>query len=261
MIDNDCDGQTDEDGVCPLPMCAQDDQEPNDSVTTGFAMSINQPLWGFTCQGDMEFFALPVLTAGSTYRINVAFPHSTSDIDIKLYRNGSVWKSSDSVTDHEQITFTAAAGDTYVVEVDNLDPTASNFYRITLLKTWACGSDDAFESNDTISTASLLPQSWRASAYNCADNNDWYLLGRHASGVTLDVRAYFGTGLFGGGDIDMVLYGDSDGDNTYEPLVQANAGGSDEFLTHTTTFESLYFVRVFTYDPLDSNDYDIYWTK
>ena len=254
-VDNNCDGNIDEGGVCPTPSCAQDDQEPNDSLGTAFVLQKATPAWGLTCSGDAEFFELSGLTLGQPHRIYLAFPHSNSDLDLKLYRDGVVVDDALSGSDHERIEFTPAANSTYVVEVVNYGA-QDNFYRVNVVDTWDCSRDDEFEQNDAINQATLLIQGWRAPAYSCATSDDWYYLGQHPANTILSVDLFFSTFL-GDGDLDMELYHDPDGDNTFEVARTANSGGGDELLSYTTTHQGLYFVRVYSYSTFDANDYDI----
>ena len=136
-----------------------------------------------------------------------------------------------------------------------------NFYRLNLVDDWDCDFDDTFENNNTISTATLLPAGWRTDVYMCYGSQDWYFLGQHPAGTTLSIDLFFSTGFFGGGDLDMALYGDQDGDNTYEIIKTAASGGDDEYLTHTTTWQGNYFVRVYGYLDAEENDYEIRWSN
>jgi len=259
MIDNDCNGQIDDGGVCGTPVCGDDPQEPNDTLASGFALQLDTPSWNFTCAGDADYFTLPAFTAGESYRVFIAFPHASADLDLVLYKNGAVSFTADSSTDHEGIQFTAEAGATYAVEIRNVSMT-EGFYRISLIEDWPCESDDFFENNHTISTASLMPTGWRTYAYMCGGSDDWFYLGEYNAGETLQIDTYFDAGLFGGADLDMELFADDNGDNTYDRVASGTSGGSDEDITYTTTFTSHYFLRVFSYGGGD-NSYEIQWTK
>lgn len=260
MIDNDCDGQVDDGGVCGAPVCGDDPQEPNDTLATGFALQLDTPSWNFTCAGDADYFTLPAFTVGESYRVFIAFPHANADLDLVLYKNGAVSFTADSSTDHEGIQFTAEAGATYAVEIRNRSMT-EGFYRISLIEDWPCESDDFFENNHTISTASLLPYGWRTYAYSCGSSEDWYYLGEQDAGVRMQIDTYFDAGLLlGGGDLDMELWADYDGDNSFEKVDSGISVGDDEDIDYTATGKSHFFLKVFSYDG-DDNSYDIYWTK
>jgi len=254
--DEDCDGVVDN-GAC-MTNCSDDPQEPNETLATAFALSLDSPVWGFTCGADREFYSLAV-TSGVVHRVYLSFPHANANLDLKLYEDGIEVFATTSSTDHEGIQFTPQAGSTYAVEVAN--PSGlDNFYRLNLVDDWDCDFDDTFENNNTISTSTLLPAGWRTDAYMCLGSQDWYFLGQHPAGTLLSVDLYFSTGFFGGGDLDMALYGDQDGDNTYDIITTAASGGDDEFLTHTTTWQGNYFLRVYGYLDSEENDYEIRWS-
>jgi len=255
-VDEDCDGVIDN-GACMMA-CSDDQQEPNDTLATAHTLTVDSPIWGFTCGADREFFSLDA-TPGVLHRVYLSFPHSNSDLNLKLYENGVEVFDVSSTTDHEGMQFTPQAGSTYAVEVDN--PSGlDNFYRLNLVDDWDCDFDDTFENNNTISTATLMPASWRTGAYMCYGSQDWYFLGQQPAGTQLSIDLYFTTSFFGDGDLDMALYGDQDGDNTYDIITTAASGGDDEFLTHTTTWQGNYFVRVYGYLDSEENDYEIRWS-
>ena len=140
-IDNDCNGVVD-DG-CPAPACASDAQEPNESLAQAYSITTNSPYLGFTCAQDKEFFKLNV-TAGVRHRVHIAHPHSFSNLDLLLYEDNVVVFNSNSTSDHEGIEFTPTAGKTYHVEVRNLQG-QQNYYRLSVIDSWACDRDDVFE--------------------------------------------------------------------------------------------------------------------
>lgn len=255
-IDNDCNGTVD-DG-CPLPACANDSQEPNNSLTQAYNIAVNQPYIGFTCQQDKEFFKLNV-TAGTRYRVNLAFPDSSSNLDLALFENNVEVFVSDSLSDHEGIEFTAQAGKTYHVEVRNIEA-RENFYRISLTDNWACAEEDAFEVNDSINYLNILPKGWRAPAYICRGNRDVFYIGEVTSGKTITINAFFSTRLLGGGDLDLLLYGDNDNDGTFDFIKRADTSGDNERLVHTTTFTGRYAFIVQGFNNT-YNRYEIRWAE
>ena len=257
--DNDCDGQIDEGSVCMTPMCAQDDQEVNDSVAQAFAMTLEDPITGFTCAGDAEYFSLPV-TAGTTYRLYLSFPHQLADLDLNLYENGTLLIASDSVTDHEGVQFPAKAGSSYVAEVQYISG-QDQVYRLELVDDWACPEWDVFEHNNQISDAPYLLENWQAPAHMCSTDEDWYYIGEQVAGATISIEAIFSTSFFGDGDLDLELYSDPDGDNTYSVAKAATASGDDEYLTYTVPTTGPFFIRVFPYSASDDNYYSIRWSN
>lgn len=261
-LDNDCNGVVDDNMVCPVPSCANDPQEPNDTQAQAFSLNVNSPVLGLTCAVDKEFFKLNV-TPNKTYRINLAFPHSRSDLDLVLYDNGAAYRTADSASDHEQLQFTAQAGHTYTVEVKNYGA-RDNFYRLSVVDSWACSDDDAFEKNDAISSANYLVPGWTMPAFLCTGNRDFYYLGELDASKTITVDIFYSLSFFlGEGNLDLALYGDDDGDGTFDLLRSATTAYDDERLTYTTTYRGRYAVMVYGRDyALDDadNDYDIRWS-
>jgi len=257
-LDNDCNGTPDDGMVCMLPACAQDANEPNDSISGAYMLMRDTPRWGLTCQTDREFFQLDV-APGVTHRLNVAFPHSLSDIDITLYEDGAPLRNATSISDHEIIEFRPLAGRTYVAEIVNLGGN-DTFYRVNVTQDWSCSDEDAFGDNSTFNDAALLLSDWRTPVYMCSNTEDWYFLGEVMAGERIDVDAFF-TLFFGFGDLDMQLFGDEDGDGTYTSVQTAQTGTRNESLSYTAGATSRFYLRVYPYTASDSNDYDILWTK
>lgn len=259
-LDNDCDGVVDQ--GCPpppTPACGDDPYEPNNTLATAHVVTVNQGAFGFICMGDSDYFELPT-SAGVTYRLNLAFPNSNADLDLVLYEDNGVSRTSISVTDHEQIEFTAQANKTYHAEIRNI-ANGSNFYKLALTDTWDCSQEDALEPNDQLSYVNLLPSGWRTDAFICPNNRDFYYMGTVDSGETITIGAYFTTSFFlGEGDLDLYLYGDDDGDGTFNQIATAETSGDDEFLTHVATFTGRYAFIVRGYAS-DDNDYEILWVK
>ena len=242
-VDNDCNGIVDDGMVCPTPSCASDPQEPNETLAQAFVVNTNAAVLGRTCAGDKEFFRLNV-TPGRSHRVNLAFPHSLSDLDLILYEDGQVLRRSDSASDHEMITFTPVAGRTYTAEVVNFGGRDA-FYRFSVIDAWSCSSEDAFERNDGISVTNFLPAGWRIPLYMCSNNDDWFYLDEVDAGKTITINAYFRVSfLLGSGDLDLFLYGDDNNDGTYQLLKSATGSGSNETLTHLTTYRGRYAVVV-----------------
>ena len=259
-LDNDCDGVIDQ--GCPpppTPACGDDPYEPNNTLATAHSVTVNQGRFGFTCTTDKDFFALPT-TPGQAYRLNLAFPHANSDLELVLYEDNVVYRRATSSTDHEQIEFTARANKTYHAEVENPSG-ATSFYKLALTDSWACSEEDALENNDNLSLINLLPSGWRTDAFICSNNRDFYYMGTVNAGETITIGAYFTTSFFlGEGDLDLLLYGDEDGDSTFTRITTAETSGDNEFLQHVAAFTGRYAFIVRGYGG-DDNDYEILWVK
>ena len=244
-IDNDCNGLIDDGNACSVtPACGQDTQEPNNSLIAPFAMTTGRHYVGQTCAGDREFFSLPAVV-GKEYRINVAFPHSLSNLDLHFYENGVDVFSTVSTSDHEAIIMTAQANTTYAAEVRNtgMMPT---YYLITLTDDIPCPAEDVFGANQSINTAAPFPRFWTAPVYMCKNVVDWFYLGDVDTGKTIKVDAFFTTGFFSGDDdIDFHIYGDPDGDNTYSVMASGTSSGNNESRAYLTTHKGPFYLKVF----------------
>ena len=98
------------------------------------------------------------------------------------------------------------------------------------------------------------------SAYICSNNRDVFYLGNVNSGEKITINAYFNVGFFGGGDLDVELYGDDNNDGTFQRIKRAATGNDNETLIHTSTFTGRYAVIVEGFQG-ESNNYDIRWRK
>ncbi len=260
-LDNNCDGQVDEGNICP---CGDDPREPNDTLATGATIAQDTPTWNFICDTDSDFYRIPNnLVDGQQYAAMIAYPEVLGELQIAFYRNGTnTFTTQLNGTDHTGVRFTYTAGDTHDIEIIH-NGTMENFYRLNLvIEDPNCTNNpDFFEHNDTINTATLFTPGWLTQAHICNDEDDWYYLGNIPSGETIDIETFFEAGLFSsGGDIDLELYADPQGDGTYEVIHSATSGGSDEYLTHTTSHEGAYFLRVYAFDDT-SNPYEIRMTR
>jgi hypothetical protein len=267
--DNNCDGQIDEGGVCMSGMgvCMNDTfQEPNDTNATAWPLAISTPLLGLTCTADKDFYILSGLTTGQSTRVHLAFDHAVSDLDLRLYRNGSQVSSSLSSSDHEAITFTPQANSTYTIEIRPL-PGNNNVYRVltTPVSALACSGDDAFAPNYSLAQAAFLVRSATESslsglqfdAYHCGTaQDDWYDLGDVPAGKTIWGEIWDPDCIFSCPDFDLELL-------WYNPATGAtvskdtSVGSADnERVQHTVTASDAgrYYLRV--YSPLgDRNNY------
>ncbi len=257
-LDNDCNGTPDDGITCTAPACAQDNQEPNNSIQSAFLTGANAPVLGLTCQSDLEYYTLDA-AVGVPHRINVSFPHGVSDQDLVLFENGVEVQRADSVTDHEQLVFTPRAGTVYTAQVTNPSG-ATTFHRLTVTPDWDCTSEDEFSPNHSAAQQAFLLKNWLAPAHMCSGGDDWYVLGQVTAGERVFVDAFFRAGFFdSGADLDMDLYANYDGDTTIERVVESVELFSDESIEYTATGTTLLYVHIYAAGG-GSNDYDIGWT-
>ncbi len=100
------------------PRCAADGAEPNNfSFEPADAATYEDtPL---TSCGDDDWFAFTAPVAGN-YIARIDFAHSDGDLNLAAYRSGATtpFAVSDTITDDEQVSFTAAAGETVLLQID-----------------------------------------------------------------------------------------------------------------------------------------------
>ncbi len=276
--DNDCNGMIDDIPECePVsPACGADAYEPNETIAAAKPVAVGARFRAKTCSQDLDFYRLEV-TAGVTYRVNLAFQHARSDLDLYILKDGVEITRGYTSTDHETVTFTATAGSTYVAEVRNYSG-QDNDYRFTLIaNSEVCSGDDAFEASHDLHPANYLPPGWTNSGFMCEaslacckpTNNgrsgDWYYLGMVPGGSRIDVTALFSTSFWlGNRDLDLRLYENRTTSNTFSQVRSAETGGDNEHLTYTVpgpSSESIpYYLKIESSDGYE-NDYTIRWTR
>jgi subtilase family serine protease len=100
------------------PRCAADGAEPNNfSFEPADAATFEDtPL---TSCGDDDWFEFTAPTAGN-YVARIDFLHRDGDLNLAVYRDGAATPLaiSDSITDNEQVSFSAAAGETLLLRID-----------------------------------------------------------------------------------------------------------------------------------------------
>ena len=253
-VDNDCNMAIDDGGACDV--CTADLNEPNDTIATATTLNVDSRLLGVVCPGDSDFFKLSV-TAGNTVRIGLKYPEIISNLNIVGYEDGLSIGTFDSFdVDEETIVLTASANIEYVIEIQNTG-TTFNLYHVSLLDTdtQICAGEDTFAPNTTRATSAFLPPGWLTEAGVCGGSEDWYFLGEVTMGETIRADIY-NTDI--GGDLDLFLHGDPDGDGTYQQLANSSGSGTDEFFNYLVTQTGDYYLRVFDYSGI-GDEYDIEW--
>lgn len=251
--DNDCNNIVDDGGVCSI--CQSDIFEPNDVESDAELVQVNTPRWGFTCPGDTDWFELETQT-GTTYHIYVTFPEERSDLLIRGWVDGvNVITGDTTGRDYEEFVVTGDSSKTFQIEVvdrDNID----SFYRVSLVDEWNCFDEDGFVPNQAIQTAALLPQGWITEAFMCDGvGSDWFRMGELTAGDPL----YVGINGDGFTDLDLHVWGDPDGDNTYERMLNSATFSSLEEIDTTVPHTGDFFIEVVDFDGF-GGAYDIGWT-
>ena len=255
-LDNDCNGIPDDGIMCMGPACGEDPQEPNNALSAGFLTAPETPLIGLTCQTDLEYYTLDTV-AGTTYRLNLAFPHDLSDQDLVLYEDGIEVQRADSFSDHEQLVFTPRLGSVYTAQVTN--PSGSETYhRLALTSSWDCTSEDEFSPNQNPNDAAFLLQGWLTPAHLCSGSEDWYRLGEVNAGDVVRADIFFSSFLCLGSDLDIELYTNYDNDAQLELATRSTGACADDDAEFTATGTTQVYMRVYPFSGGGTN-YDVGW--
>lgn len=252
-IDNDCDGTIDN-GVCAI--CQGDIFEPNDAPADATLVHVDSPIWGYSCPNDTDWFELETQT-GVDYHIYVTFPEATSDLLVRGWVDGvNVITGDTAGRDYEEFIVHGDASKTFQIEVVERDSVES-FFRVSLVAQANCSAEDGFVPNQSQATAAQLPANWVTEMYMCPGYlSDWYYLGNLTAGDDLYV------GIVGdpaGTDLDLHLWGDPDGDGTFERMNGSATFDTTEDFDIPVPHSGPFYVEVRDFLG-DGGSYDIGWS-
>ncbi|WP_425614765.1 pre-peptidase C-terminal domain-containing protein [Anatilimnocola sp. NA78] len=135
--------------------------------------------------------------AATTANVSLAFLHSAGDLDLELYNSfGQRLKISQSVTNSESVSLSGLAAGTYYARVYGYRGVTNPDYDLTVnLGTTTPPppptlTDDGYENNDTLATASnlgTLTANANVSNLVLADSNDWFRFVTTATGASTNV--------------------------------------------------------------------------
>jgi hypothetical protein len=93
--------------------CSDDGYENNDSPAAASSVGSGSHSGLMVCTLDDDYFTINAGSSGVT--VSIAFSHAEGDIDLALYKNGSVVSTSTSVSNSERVT--ASGSGTYQVRI------------------------------------------------------------------------------------------------------------------------------------------------
>ncbi|MEW5855245.1 MAG: PPC domain-containing protein [Myxococcota bacterium] len=197
------------------PGCTDDAFEDNDTSAAATAVTPGSRN-GQVCSGDDDYYRI-TLGAGETIQVDVLFTDADGDLDLRLRdSNQAVVASSTSTNDDENLTYTAATGGTFYIQVYGWQGAANDYVmNITVTQPAGC-TDDNQEPNNGSAAARALPTS-PASLKICPGDDDWFTVSLVA-GETFSVSAAF---THANGDLDLRLY-DTDGTTVLASSVTSN---------------------------------------
>ena len=244
------------DVVTASPNCAYDDLEPNDSTSSpAFA----PPAWypGLSaCPTDDDYFQV-FLDSGDEITVDLTFSDAEGDIDLAILDAAGTWVAgSSSSNDNESATYTATSAGLHQVRAFlylDAGGQPGNPYDMDLFVDPAappCTPGDAFEPNDTDTTAASV---WATTFYAlgaCPAEGDYYAIDL-AVGDVLTVDFLFSDAE---GDIDVDLY-----DPSGAWVDGSSSSSDDETLTYTADAAGAWVIRAELYSDTGVHTGNFYW--
>jgi hypothetical protein len=228
--------------------CSDDSYEDNDSCPDAAPIPPGTYSDLQICSGDEDWFAIE-LDAGAILTATIRFSHVLGDLDMFLLDDTcSSWLGvSASVTDDEQVSYTAPADGTYRLVVEG-HAGAENRYDLEIeVRSGRC-QDDMYEDNDDCATASLLAPGSYPDLQVCSGDEDWFAI-ELAVGHTLTATIRFSHVL---GDLDLRLLDNSCSGS----LIVSTSITDDEQVVYTASTADTYKLKVSGYQGAQ-NSYDL----
>ncbi len=197
--------------VGPLDPECPDDFENNDSssnptdITSG---TYGLLVCGQTSNGVDDDWFRTLLQPGETLNVRLDFIHSSGNIDLFFYTDGSFslpLARSQTINDFEELSYTAQREQYIYYRVNTYSTVPANAYDMTVSVTPApaCADDDS-EENDTAATAAVMDSpGFLDRRAKCEDDEDWY-----SFQVTENQQAEVYANFFGDADVDLFVYSD-----------------------------------------------------
>jgi hypothetical protein len=181
--------------------------EPNDSRS--------EPAWWIAGDHDVSNLSVHKPFNRDFYRwqssadgpvaVDLLFAQADGDLDLILWHDGESIAQSGSSTSNEHLTFNAAAGQVYLVEVTGKNGATNAQYQLVI--DGPESTPDAYEPNDSLLTATDLGEGDVPSVQgnlHASFDSDFYLWTPIASGVVI-VDLLFEQNK---GDLELVLWAD-----------------------------------------------------
>ena len=251
-VDNDCNGMIDDGGACAY--CTTDIFEPNDDLSTAYAVTAESEYWGYLCPGDTDWFELPT-QSGIEYRVYVAFDSLSSEPEVSIYTDGTLAVTGSKTGDGETFVINGNPNTDFHLQVVDQDNVESQF-RVMLTENFVCNGDDGFSPNFSIDTAAQLPADWYTEAFICSGgHSDFFRTPVIPAGgiVSVDIL-----GELGGTDLDLYVWADPDGNGVFQVVDTSAFPGNSEGATVSLLDDSIYIFEVDDFGG-SGGSYDIGW--
>ena len=236
-----------------------DAYEQNDTIATAYNFSNQEQTWlsniaGLGRQADQDWYRINVDQGYENLVVDLQFNHALGDLNLGVYdAAGNLVTSSTSTTNNEFINTILPGSGTYYLRVDGATGNTFNTYDLRWDDVLV---DDAYEQNDTITTAynfSNQEQTWLSNiaGFGRQADQDWYRINVDQGYENLVVDLQFNHAL---GDLDLGVY-DAAGN-----LVASSTSSTDnESINTLLPGSGTYYLLVDGYPGDTFNYYDLRW--
>jgi leishmanolysin/pre-peptidase len=224
-----------------------DSFEENDSRSVAYnfgTLTASQTTSNLVMADSADWYRFTTTATGtSNDNVGLSFSHALGDVDLALYNSaGYRVRLSQGVTNSELVSLNGLAAGTYYIRVYGYLGATNPAYSLTINPPrTTTTTDDAFENNDSLSTARDLGTLAAAQTFSnlvMADSNDWYRFSMSGAGASGDLVSVSFQNTQG--NLQLELYSSSG------TLLRSSATTAN---TETISLSGLaagsYYVRVF----------------
>lgn len=182
-------------------------------------------------------------TGSAASNVSISSVHAQGDLDLELYNSaGARLRVSQGITGTETVSLASLAAGTYYVRVYGYRGVTNPRYSLSVNLGSSVLFDDAYENNDTLSTASnlgTLTANANVTNLSLADTADWFRFTTTATGSTSSIVAISFQNAQG--NLALQLY------NSAGTLVgTSNGSGNVEGVSLSGRAAGTYYARVYS---------------
>ncbi len=210
-----------------------DEYEENDDLSQAPILT-QGTYYNLICNGsDFDVFNVS-LEAGNTIDVQILFDHDEGDLDLYLYNSSEEVSYSESVTDNEQLSYTATESGYHVILVAQYTP-YQEYQPYDLII--SIDFDDIFEENDDPYSSAFIENNTLYTDLVCIDYDFYYFWAEedYLINVTIEFN-------YTDGDLDLYLYDD----NGY-PLEESYSATNYENILYSADYSGWYIIWVYNY--------------
>jgi hypothetical protein len=198
-----CDANT---GRCVgAPTCVDDQFENNDTRQSASSFVGTTATNLAACPGDDDFYSV-MLAAMDNVTVSALFSHAEGDLRLRLYDpSGQLVSTSQTPSNNESLTYSAAAAGAHTFEVDLVSDTGAmpgNRYDLQVSVVSGPCLSDALEPNNTPQAATNLAPMMYPSLHACPGDDDVFAI-RPAIGQRLSASILY---LASEGEVGLQLF-------------------------------------------------------